>query len=64
MHPSLLHMLSYPKDEAVVGFYLALLYLSHTTVGKFTSFFGLLENRTLAFIFILQLTSQNCYLCD
>lgn len=51
MYPSLSHMLSYPKDEADAGFYLALLYLSHTTVGKFTSFFGLLENRNISLYF-------------
>lgn len=53
MHSSLSYMLSYPRDEAAVGFYLVLLDLSHTTVGKFSSFlvYWKTENISLYFCF-------------
>lgn len=49
-----------------MGFYLVLLHFSHVTgeihiFSVFVLLFGLPENKALAFIFILQPTSQDHY---
>lgn len=64
MHSSLSYMLSYPKDEAAVGFIWCCLIFPTQLWENSHLFWFIGKQKTLAFIFVLQPTSQNCYLCD